>query len=220
MARTGTLTTLCILISVLAMPLSAMAKNATPQIKCWTDKDGTRECGNVVPPEYSQQQSTTVNNQGIVTGVTSRAKTQEELEKEKAAQEAAAQRVAAEKEKQEKQAAYDSMLLATFTTEDDIVRSRDRKASAIDATIEVTNATIGNLQKKLDELKQRAAAYERNGKPVSDDIKSDMDSVQQQIAEKQKYIDYSKQQKEALMQQYAAYLARFRELKATPQQSQ
>ena len=30
-------------------------------IKCWTNKDGVRECGNVVPPEYSQESHTTIS---------------------------------------------------------------------------------------------------------------------------------------------------------------
>ncbi len=203
----------CALLLSLLLPLSAMAG-----IKCWTDKDGTRACGNVVPPEYSQQQTTTFNNQGVATGVSTAAKTQEEIEKDKAAQEAAAKQAALEKQQQQKQAAYDHMLLATFTTEEDITRSRDRKLSAIDATIEVTTATIAGLQKKLDELQRRAAAYERNGRPLSDELKEDMASTQQQIDGKQKYIAYSQQEKAGINKQYAAYLQRFRELEKMQQQ--
>lgn len=203
----------CALVLSLWLPLSA-----TAGIKCWTDKDGTRECGNVVPPEYSQQKTTTFNDQGVATDVSAAAKTPEEIEQEKAAQEAAAKQAAQEKQQQQQQAAYDHMLLATFTTEQDIIRSRDRKLSAIDASIEVTTATIAGLQKKLDELQQRAAASERNGRPLSDEIKDDMAATQQQIEGKQKYIAYSQQEKANIDKQYAAYLQRFRELEKTQQQ--
>lgn len=206
---------LCALALALAVPPVVQAKeSAMPTIKCWTEKDGTRECGNVVPPQYSQQQTTTVNAQGIVTGVSAAAKSKQEIEKEQAEKAAAAKRTAAEKQQQEKQAAYDNVLLSTFTTENDLIRSRDRKLSALDAQIDITNATVGDLQKKLDGLQDRAAAYERNGRPISDDLKSDMTSVKQQIAEKQKYIAYVQQQKTQVTEQYAAYLKRYRELKS------
>ena len=205
----------CTLVLSLLLPLSA-----TAGIKCWTDKDGTRECGNVVPPEYSQQQTTTFNNQGVATGVEAAAKTPEEVEKEKAAQEAAAKRAAEEKQQQQRQAEYDHMLLATFTTDQDLIRSRDRKLSAIDATIEVTKAAITGLQKKLDTLQQRAAAYERNGRPVSDGLNTDMTSQQQQIEGKKQYIAYSQQEKANITKQYASDLKRFRELKAAQQPQQ
>ena len=112
------------------------------------------------------------------------------------------------------------MLLATFTTEDDITRSRDRKVGAIDATIQITNVSIDALQKKLDGLKQRAAAQERSGQPLSSDITDNMNAIEQQITEKKNYVAYSQEQKEELKKQYAADMVRFRELKAAQQPQQ
>ena len=38
-----------------AVALLALPPMAGAGIKCWTNNDGVRECGNAVPPEYAQQ---------------------------------------------------------------------------------------------------------------------------------------------------------------------
>ncbi len=181
-------------------------------IKCWTNKDGVRECGNVVPPEYSQQETRTLNDRGVTVNIKARAKTPEEIEADKEKQAEAQKQAADEKRKREEAAAYDQMLLATFTTEQDLLASRDRKLGAIDATIEITRVTISNLQRKLNDLKAKAAQQERSGRPISDDLKEDMAAVDKQIKEKQDYVDYSQHEKETLRAKYDADLKRYREL--------
>ena len=71
-----------------ACGLLAATLPAQAAIKCWTNKEGVRECGEKVPPEYSQSGFETRNTQGMVTEETERARTAEEIEK--AGQEAAA----------------------------------------------------------------------------------------------------------------------------------
>ena len=65
-------------------PGIAAAKNEGGKIKCWHNKDGVRECGNAVPPEYAQQQSEEKDKSGLTVKTQERAKTQEELEAERA----------------------------------------------------------------------------------------------------------------------------------------
>ncbi|GAB4296760.1 MAG: hypothetical protein Kow0096_14390 [Thiohalomonadaceae bacterium] len=199
---------LCVVLS-LAIPGSAFAA-----IKCWTNKEGVRECGNVVPPEYAQKETRTINERGITVEVKERAKTAEELEQERIAKEAEEARVREEKKRQEEQAAYDRMLLSTFTTEADLLASRDRATGAIDATIEISGATITQLGRKLDDLKKRAAGLERAGKPLPDDLKEDMASLERQIADKHEYIATKKQEKARVLEKYEADLQRYRELKS------
>ncbi len=66
------------LILVLVTGLSP-SPPAHARIKCWTNKDDIRECGNVVPPEYSQKGHEELSDQGIVIDRKERAKTPEEL---------------------------------------------------------------------------------------------------------------------------------------------
>ena len=53
-------------------------------IKCWTNGEGVRECGNAVPTEYAQQGHTVYNDQGVQIGAQQRAKSGEELAEERA----------------------------------------------------------------------------------------------------------------------------------------
>lgn len=199
---------------ILLLALTVMLPgSAFGAIKCWTNKEGVRECGNVVPPEYAQQETRTVNERGITVEVKERAKTAEELEAERAAKEAEERRLAEEKKRQQEQASYDNMLLSTFTTEQELVASRDRATGAIDATIEITGATINALNHKQDDFKKRAAALERGGNPLPAELKEDMASLDKQIQEKKDYIEYKKQEKQQLLQKYDMDLKRYRELK-------
>lgn len=206
-----------VLSATLAMPLSGQAA-----IKCWTNKEGVRECGNIVPPEYSQQESRTLDERGITTEVIERAPTAEELEEKARQDEAERLRLeeeerlqAMEEQRRKEQAAYDRMLLSTYLSEEEILRSRDRKLVAIDATIELTRITIGKLQENLDKEKARAASLERQGKEPSDRALEDIESLQKQIQDKQSYIASKEMERQELINQYEADLARFRELKAS-----
>jgi hypothetical protein len=204
------------LSAALALPLSAQAA-----IKCWTNKEGVRECGNAVPPEYAQQQTRTLNKRGITTDIQERAPTQEELAEKARQEEAERQRLEKEKRQQaieeqhrQEQAAYDRMLLSTYLNEKEIMRSRDRKLVAIDATIELSRITIGKLREKLDEEKSNAARLERQGKELPERAREDIASLQKQIQDKESYIASKEKERKDLVDQYDADMARFRELKA------
>lgn len=200
----------CLLtVTVLTAPASAQAA-----IKCWTNKEGVRECGNVIPPEYAQQETRTVNERGITVDVKQRAKTQEELEATRAQREEEERRAAEEKRLKEERFAYDQMLLSTFTNEQDLINSRDRKLSSLDAIVEITTVAIDGLERKLADFKKRAAGLERSGNPIPADLKDDMAGVEKQIADKRLYIVSKKKEKADLTLKYEADLNRYRELKS------
>ncbi|MCW8919040.1 MAG: DUF4124 domain-containing protein [Gammaproteobacteria bacterium] len=188
--------------------------SAQAKIVCWTNSEGVRECGNAVPPEYAQQETRTIDKRGITTEVKERAKTPEELAAERARR-AEEERLAAEEEKRRQvQEAYDRVLLSTYLDEEDIVRSRERQSSAINATIDITRTTIDKLQEKLNGERKRAADYERQGKPLPERLQEDISSLQGQIDAKNSYIRSKEQEKEVLHKKYEADMVRFRELKA------
>lgn len=197
-----------VLVACGFLPLSAQAA-----FKCWTNKEGVRECGNAIPPEYAQQESATVNERGITIEVQKRAKTHAEVEAERTKVEAEKKRLADEKERKEKQAALDRVLLATFTSVEDIQAARDRRLTSIDGTIDITRVTIDKLNQNLAALKQRAATQERQGKPISDDLKQDITSTEKQIADKQRYIQSKERVKADINHKAEADIARFKELK-------
>lgn len=197
------------------LPLTAEAG-----IKCWTNREGVRECGNAVPPEYAQQESRTINKQGMTTEITERALTKEELAAREQNGDAEQQRIEEEKRQQaleekraKEQQKRDRVLLATFLNEEEILRSRDRKLLAIDANLELTGITIEKLRSKLDNEEARVANLERQGKPIPERNQQDIANLQKQIDDKQRYHDLKVEERQALNDEYEAYITRFRELK-------
>lgn len=203
--------------SLLAVSLIApllLSSSAYAKIVCWTNSDNIRECGNAVPPEYAQKKTETLNKRGMTTEVNERAKTPEEIAAEKVRL-AEEQRLIDEEAQREKdRLTYDRVLLATYLTESDIIRSRDRQTTSIDASIEVTNITIDKLNEKLVEEKKKAANYERAGKPLPERMQQDISSLQEQIDGKNRFIETKKAEKQKLYDKYQAEIIRFRELKA------
>jgi len=183
-------------------------------IKCWTNDEGVRECGNAIPPEYVEKRSETLNERGMTVDVQERAKTEEELAAERRREEEQARREAEAEAQRREQARRDRVLLATFTSVRDIRDSRDRKVSAIDATIELNKRSLENLREKLKKLEQRAAGLERKGKPVPEALQGDMARLRQQIADKEAFLENKRREKQALKDKYAADIRRFRELTA------
>lgn len=199
--------------SLLVLPLSAQAA-----FKCWTNKDGVRECGNAVPPEYAQQQSETINERGQTVERQQRAKTAEELEQEHQ-REAEEARIKAEEERRlEEQRNHDRVLLATFLTEEDIIQARDRKLSSIDAGIELNRLTIDKLEGDLEREQKRAENYRRKEQETPESLQQAIDSLERQIADKKRYISSQQVERERLVEEYARDLERFRELKAAGRQ--
>src|SRR5690606_9912608 len=112
---------------VTTMALVTLSIPAQARIVCWTNKEGVKECGDKVPPEYAQTDRQELNKQGLVVDEQERAKTDEELEEAKRNAE-----LQAEKDRQSAEAAKrDKILLDTFSSVDDIEMTRDGKIAAI-----------------------------------------------------------------------------------------
>lgn len=193
---------------------TAQAAGAS-KIICWTNSDGVRECGNAVPPEYAQKETRTLDKQGMTTDIRERARTAEELAADRARQAEEERLIAEEEQRIQAQESYDRVLLATYLSEEDIIRSRDRQSGSINATIDVTQIAIDKLQKKLSEEKKKAANYERAGKALPERVQQDIDALQQQIDSKSSFIQSKELEKKALHEKYDADMIRFRELKAS-----
>jgi hypothetical protein len=186
---------------LMSLPASAM--------KCWTNKEGVKECGNVVPPEYSQQETTEINKAGIATGKSERAKTPEELAQEKAQaeQKAMAEKTAAD------QAAKDRVLLETYNSEDDMIMARDGKVAAIDSQIKITQNYIEKLKQDLNARIGQAADLERRGEQPNEKLQGDIESVRGQIKQNEDFIATKKQEQDTLHKQFDTDLRRYHELK-------
>ncbi|MGH8119284.1 MAG: hypothetical protein ACRESK_01570, partial [Gammaproteobacteria bacterium] len=121
----------CYLFIAASGVAAADKKKGSGRLLCWTNNEGVRECGDRIPPEYSQQEHTEFNKRGMVIEEGEAAKTEEDLAREK--EEAAA---AAEEAKLAEEAVLrDKILMDTFTSVEDIEAARDSKLKTLDSTI-------------------------------------------------------------------------------------
>lgn len=197
------------LIIIFALSGLTLPGTAQARMKCWTNNEGVRECGNKIPPEYAQKEHQELGKGGLVREKTERAKSDEELgearrlEKEKIEQ----AKVNAEKKKQ------DQILLATFSNVGDIERARDERVTALEATIKLTKTRNDKIQLDLDKRIQKAANAERAGKEPPEDLLKDIESLKRQTNNNNTFIDGKHAEQEEIKKAHALDIARFKRLK-------
>ncbi len=207
-------TTRIIATLVAGTALLTLAPGASAGIKCWTNNEGVRECGNAVPPEYAQQGHTELNKQGLVVKEQERAKTPEELEAEAAERERLAKEKAEADRIAREQAARDRVLLDTFTNEEELQLARDGKLQALDARIQHTRNVVKKLRENLDNLEEQAAKAELSGSAVPEKLRQDINKVKRQLNENLGFIAVREREKRDLTARFEADLRRYRELKS------
>ena len=178
-------------------------------IKCWTNSEGVRECGNAVPPEYAQKGHEQVNDQGMTYNKVNRGRTLDELEAARAAEReanAAAQIAAQEAER-------DRVLLATYSSVDDLELARDGQISHIESQIRITQDRIAKLQAYLDDKIERAGNIERRGKTPPAALLNEIASLRSQVSESTAFIDSKKREQSLVENQFRGDINRYRELK-------
>lgn len=199
---------LLVLVSLSLPGAGAGTGPAGPPIKCWTNKDGLRECGNVVPPEYAQGGHSQVKRSGTVREV-DRAKTPEEIEAER--QQAEVEHL--QRQRVSERVAQDRVLLHTFTTEDDLVLTRDGKVGVIESRIRLLESRVADLEKNRRQLQEQAAQEERAGKGMSPTLREDLERVERQIAEHRQFVVDQRREQDEIRRKFAGDLQRFRALK-------
>ena len=198
-------------LAVLAAALLPLPASAG--IKCWTNDDGVRECGNTVPPEYAQKAHRELTAEGITVGTTKRAKSKEELRIERA--EAARTKATRMEEERKIRAreAKDRVLLSTFTTEKELALVHEGQVAAIDIRIDHTEQILGQLEHSMRRLHSQAAKLERGGKPITPELESRIVKIERKMRDSHDFIERRRRQKAEMDAQYAEDVIRYRELK-------
>ena len=204
---------------------SMLIGNAHARMKCWTNSDGVKECGDKVPPEYTQKGYQELSKGGIVTDETDKVKTKEELKKEKLEADA----IARQKEKKENKKSLDKMLLETFNSIDEIELTKEEKLKALASTIKITRKRIIKLQYQLDDIQDNNSIDdEENFEDDNEDcvnekedcvnekeeiFRKKVEALKNQIAENKNHLKNRMEEVERTKKLYIKYIARFKELK-------
>jgi len=192
-----------------ALWLTAVPSQAGKLYK-WVDDSGQIRYGDRIPPQYAKKKNETLSDQGIVVETKAAAKTAEQLAKEerKVALEAEQERIRIEA------ARKDSILLDTFTNDDEMIMTRDGKIEAIEAVIRVTNNRTEKNKQRLANMKLRAANTERSGKAVPKKLLRDISDTRNLIQSNNKYVANRIVEQQRIREKFEADINRFRELKA------
>lgn len=188
------------------------ASGASAGIKCWTNSEGVRECGDSIPPEYAQERHEEINSQGITVDRVEAAMSAEEVEAKR--REARAAEAAARE--QARQAERDRVLLDTYTSVTDLELARDGQIDHIESQIRITEDRIEKLQRNLDDKIGRAAEVERRGKTPPPNLIAEIDNLQSQIDESEAFISSKERERELVKEQFVDDIRRYRELKGIP----
>ena len=183
------------------------ANHVSARMKCWTNSEGIKECGDKIPPEYTDQGYQELSKGGIVIDEKERVKTKEELEKEK--KEAAI--IAREEEKERNKRRHDRMLIETFTSIKEIETARDQKIEAVESTIKITQKRLIKLQYLLDdELNKKSPNKQIDGE---DKKSGNAESLKEQISDNEKFIKNKITEQKKIKKTYTEYISRFKKLK-------
>ena len=177
-----------------------LTNNAIARIKCWTNNEGNRECGDKIPPEYTQQGYKELDKSGLVREEKEKVKTKAELEEAKKQ----AENIKKRNEKKKNQKAYDKMLLETYTNVKEIEIARDEKINAIQSTIKLTKKRVSKLQYQLNEQ-----LSENDDSKESKKIKN----LQDKISLNENFIQKKINEQEEIKNLYIGYIKRLKQLK-------
>ena len=193
-----------IYVSTLLLALSTPAY----ALKCWTTEDGTRACGDSVPPKYAQQGYEKKNDLGMTVKKQGAARSLEEVEADFRAEKDA--KLAAKQAEQ--QARLDKNLLDTFASEDDMLYARDGQIAHLESQIKLTENRNEKLQDNLDKLISKAAELERAGKEPPESLLKDIENFERSIFANRQFIDRKRIEQREIREKFDIDIERFRKL--------
>ena len=157
-----------VLLAALPILVAAQTQEKKTTTYKWVDEKGVVHYGDSVPPQYSQRESTILNQQGVQIGRREAQKTPEQI-------------AAEERERQEllRQRQHDNFLLMTYTSVADIERLRDERLATLDAQRTAAEQYLENLHSRLSVLQTRAMLFKpynprQEARRMPDDLAEDL----------------------------------------------
>lgn len=108
----------------------------------------------------------------------------------------------------------DKHLLRLYSAPADAEHARNRQLDAIQLRIDFSNSSLTSLRQRRSAEAQRAAAFERTGKPVPNDLKESIAHYDQQIRSAQAEITTRKAEQDKIRAEFAPAIQRLQELKS------
>lgn len=163
---TNTARSLC--FAVMLLPLAASAG-----MYKWVDEKGVTQYGDIIPPQYAGQGKVELNKRGVAIKKTGPAPTAAQIEQRTIQQEQQKQQDQLKLEQKRK----DMALLNTYTSAEEIDRTRDRHVSQAELVIRSTETRLAPVDARLLALTKQADVLLRAGQPVPAKLQKDIDQA-------------------------------------------
>lgn len=187
--------------------------NVYAQIYTCKDKNGHMLSADKPIPECADQDMEERNKQGLVKRVIPAPLTDEQ--KAQKDRELAEQKRTAQEQREK--ARQDRLLMETYRNEQEILDAKQRNLNDPLNLRKTTQSEVMALEKKLADLRTRAAQYQQHKKPVPSSINSDIARTEQNLTRRQ--IDLAEQDKiiVKINEKFDGLLKRFGELNSISQ---
>lgn len=176
----------------------------------WVDKNGTTHYGEVIPPEYADRDSQTLDSKGQV-----KQRSEKSDPALQHADQEAAERKKAEAEAVAEQRRRDSALLNTYTNEKEIDLALGRSLQLLEARVTSYATLLKSAQETQDGHKKEIADYTKAGKKPPQSLLDDAAATETRIERLKKDLAQSEQEVVNAKARFEADRTRFRELKGT-----
>lgn len=123
-------------------------------------------------------------------------------------------RLRAEREAARREKIRDRALLATFSTEEDLMRTRDDRIGMIDGLINRLDDRIRVLSDRLSTIDSRIDVQESNGNSANEALYTERQSILRNIENAWSLVDSKAAERTSLMGKFKDDLIRYRQLKA------
>ena len=173
----------------------------------WQDSSGTLQYSDTLTTDAIQSGYDVINDKGIVLKHVDRART----DAERAAAETAAAAEAAAKIEADRQAEADRRLLAAFPAEKDLVRARQAQVDSVEQSIVAATNSLNSQEQALSDNLGHAAALERSGKKVPDDLTKQIEALRKSADSLRRYIERRRKEKVDAVTKLETDVAHYRE---------
>ncbi len=198
----------CAVVVMLCLILLA-SPAAAQRLYRWVDDQGNVHYTDSIPPSQVEKAHVEMSDDGLRVREVPRAKTLDEIERERELARLRAQQARLIEE----QRAADNVLIRTFRSVDDLIMARDGKLAAIDVQIQIAKGNVRRQQNWLKNLRAQAADMEKAGRAVDEKLIAGIATTERSIQDTLEAILKREQQKREVRADFDRDLNRFRQLR-------
>ena len=202
-------------LCVLLVLLFTMASTAQAgKLYRWTDEQGNVHYGDRLPADASRQSHAVMDERGSVREEKPSMKEEKEARERRRSREAAEKRrTEREREEQEAQRRRDEVIMQTFATERDLLRTRDERLAAIQSQINVVTHNIERLENKRAQVEKRVEGLPADA-PATKIADEELAQIDNRLDKRRAERSRLMERRAGIDEKFESYLQRFRELRA------